>query len=149
MAVKGGGHIVAAHPLGAKAAVAQSGILLIQTDAVAGSGARGLAMEPPGVAGSGNAFHPLYRLVKGIYDLVAPHDHNHLAGTKHNAGHPVGVAVHIIKHPIGGNGIGRSEIGVTAKGILVALAQRLALQSGPVDILIIPTGEQVDHAHFL
>ena len=106
-------------------------------------------MEPLGVAGSGNAFYPLYRLVKGIYDLVAPHDHNHLARTKHNAGHPVGVAVHIIKHPVGGNGVGRSEIGVTAKGILIAFAQRLALQSGPVDILIIPTGEQVDHAHFL
>lgn len=149
MAVKGGGHIVAAHPLGAKAAVAQGGILLIQADTVAGSGARGLAMEPLGVAGSSNAFHPLHRLVKGIYDLVAPHDHNHLAGTKHNTGHPVGVAVHIIKHAVGSNGVGRSEIGVTAKGILVALAQRLALQSGPVDILIIPAGEQVDHAHFL
>ena len=149
MAVKGGGHIVAAHPLGAKATVAQGGILLIQTNAVAGSGARGLAMEPPGVAGSSNTLYPLYRLVKGIYDLVAPHDHNHLAGTKHNAGHPVRVAVHIIEYPVGGNGVGRSEIGVTAKGILVALAQRLALQSGPVDILIIPTGEQVDHAHFL
>lgn len=106
MAVKGGGHIVAAHPLGAKATVAQGGILLIQTDAVAGSGARGLAIKPLGVAGSSNAFHPLYRLIKGIYDLVAPHDHNHLAGTKHNAGHPVGVAVHIIKYPVGGNGVG-------------------------------------------
>lgn len=106
MAVKGGGHIVAAHPLGAKATVAQSGILLIQTNAVAGSGARGLAIEPLGIARGGNALYPLYRLVKGIYDLVAPHDHNHLAGTKHNAGHPVGVAIHIIKYPIGGNGVG-------------------------------------------